>query len=333
MENSRLETKVGIFVLIGLVLLGVMMVQFSKGTSLFRSTYQLKLHTENVGGLKQKSAVLLAGVPVGSVQQIQLSPDGKIVTVLLKIYRDYPVYTNATFAIESAGFLGDQFVSITPATNTLAMAASAKFADGAEVDCQKPFNLQQVAQDAAGFIHRIDETAGKLDASVTDLRAKVLNAETLANFGTSITNLKIFTEEALGAVKHINSIVATNSMQVSLAVSNAVLFSEGLTRLSVSAQALLDSNGATISVATKNLAATTETFKKIAGDLQAGKGLAGTVLQNPELATNFQVLAANLAVTSSNLNRLGLWGILWSHNPPMYTNTVSANRPRSTTRQ
>ena len=64
MENSRLETKVGIFVLIGLVLLGVMMVQFSKGTSLFRSTYQLKLHTENVGGLKQKSAVLLAGVVI-----------------------------------------------------------------------------------------------------------------------------------------------------------------------------------------------------------------------------------------------------------------------------
>jgi len=332
MENSRLETKVGMFVLIGLVLLGVLMVQFSKGTSLFRSTYQLKLHTENVGGLKQKSAVMLAGVPVGSIKQIQLSPDGKVVTILLKIYRDYPVYTNATFAIESAGFLGDQFVSITPATNTLAMPDSAKFADGAEVDCQKPFNLQQVARDAGDFIKNIKETADEIKAAVTDLRVQVLNAGTLANFGTSITNLKMFTEQALGAVKNINSIVATNRTQVGLAVSNAVLFSEGLTRLSASAQALLDSNGATISVATKNLAETTETFKKITGDLQAGKGLAGTVLQNPELATNFQVLAANLAVTSSNLNRLGLWGILWSHNPPMYTNTVPANRPRSTTR-
>ncbi|MEI8289202.1 MAG: MlaD family protein [Verrucomicrobiota bacterium] len=327
MENSRLETKVGLFVLLGLVLLGVLMVQFSKGTSLFRSTYQLKLHTENVGGLKQKSAVMLAGVPVGSIQQIQLSPDGKVVTILLKIYRDYPIYTNAMFAIESAGFLGDQFVSITPATNTLAMADSAKFADGAEVDCQKPFNIQQVARDAAGFIQRIDETAKKLDASVTDLRAQVLNAGTLANFGTSITNLKLFTEQALGTLRNINGIVESNSTQVGMAVSNAVLFSEELTRLAASAQALLDTNGATVSVAVRNLADTTAAFKNIAGDVRAGRGLAGAVLQSPELATNVQAIAANLAVTSSNLNRLGLWGILWSHPPATKTNPPPANRP------
>ena len=330
MENSRLETKVGLFVLIVLVLLGVLMVQFSKGTSLFRSTYQLKLHTENVGGIKQKSAVMLAGVPVGSIKQIQLSPDGKVVTILLKIYRDYPIYTNATFAIESAGFLGDQFVSITPATNTLVMPDSAKFADGAEVDCQKPFNLQQVARDAGDFIKNIKETADEIKSAVTDLRAQVLNAGTLANFGTSITNLRMFTEQALGAVGNINGLVATNRTQVGLAVSNAVLFSEGLTRLATSAQALVNTNGATIAVAVKNIAETTETFKKLAADLQAGRGLAGTVLQNPELATNFQVIAANLAVTSSNLNRLGLWGILWSHKPPTNSNTVPVNTPKST---
>jgi len=39
------------------------------------------------------------------------------------------------------------------------------------------------------------------------------------------------------------------------------------------------------------------------------------VLEDPQLATNMQQLAANLAVTSSNLNRQGLWGILWSHKP------------------
>jgi hypothetical protein len=50
--------------------------------------------------------------------------------------------------------------------------------------------------------------------------------------------------------------------------------------------------------------------------LQAGKGLAGNVLRNEVLATNFQEIAGNLAVTTSNLNRVGLWGILWSKTPP-----------------
>ena len=46
-------------------------------------------------------------------------------------------------------------------------------------------------------------------------------------------------------------------------------------------------------------------------------------LQNQELATNVQSIANNLAVTTSNLNRLGLWGILWSHKPAP-TNTPSS---------
>ncbi len=325
MEKSRLETKVGLFVLIGLVLLAVLMIQFSKGTSLFRGTYSLKLHTDNVGGLKQKSAVLLAGVQVGTVQQIQLAPDGKSVIVLLKIYRDFPIYHDARFVIESAGFLGDQFVSVIPTANT-----EPKLADGAEVRCQEPFNLQEVARSAAGFIQRIDETAKKLDASVTDLRAQVLNAATLANFGVAVTNLRAVTEEALSAVKNINALIATNGAQVGVAVSNMVLFSSKLDGLADSAQAVLDTNGANLTLATRNMDDISVTVKQLAADLQAGKGLAGVVLQNPELATNVQSLAANLAVTSSNLNRLGLWGILWSHKPPTTnaTTTVRPNRPR-----
>jgi hypothetical protein len=44
--------------------------------------------------------------------------------------------------------------------------------------------------------------------------------------------------------------------------------------------------------------------------------LAGTLLKNQELSTNVQVMAANLAVASSNLNRLGLWRFLWHRELP-----------------
>jgi len=57
MDKSRLETKVGLFVFIGLALLTALLIQFSKGTSLFRGTYELRLHASNVGGLKQRAGV------------------------------------------------------------------------------------------------------------------------------------------------------------------------------------------------------------------------------------------------------------------------------------
>jgi phospholipid/cholesterol/gamma-HCH transport system substrate-binding protein len=310
MDKKRLEMKVGLFVAVGLILLAILVIQFSKGTSLFRGTYELRLHASNVGGLKEKSGVLLSGVQVGSVDKIKLAPDGKSVTIQLKVYKDFPIYHDARFVIEQAGFLGDQFVSVIPTENKDRLLI-----DGDQVECQEPFDLQEVARSAAGFIKRLDGTAKQLDAAVTDLRAQVLNAQTLAGFGASITNLRVFTEQALGTIKNINDVIATNGTQIGVAVSNAVYFSAELTRLASSAQDVLATNGANLSAATKNLEDISVTAKQLAADLQAGKGLAGTVLQNPELATNFQDLAANLAITSSNLNRRGLWGILWSHKP------------------
>jgi phospholipid/cholesterol/gamma-HCH transport system substrate-binding protein len=318
MEKSRLETKVGLFVFIGLALLAVILLMFSKSTGFWRSTYNLHLHAANVGGIKPRAAVLLAGVQVGSVEDIHLATDEKSVTMDLKIFKEFPIYHDARFVIEQSGFLGDQFISIIPTTNSLPYLAG-----GAVVDCQSPFNIQQAARDAAGFIQRMDETAKKLDASVTDLRAQVLNAPTLANFGTSITNLKIFTEQALTVVKDINTIVNTNGTQVGEAVSNAVAFSLQLNMLADAAHGVLLTNSENLNRATRNLAGTAETFKKLADNLQAGHGLAGAVLQNPELAAHIQSIAANLAVTSSNLNHIGLWGILWSHKPPATNQPVT----------
>ncbi len=312
MEKSRLEIKVGLFVFLGLALLAVLVIQFSKGASAFRGTYALKLNAVNVGGLKPRASVLLAGVQVGSVKDIQLVlPGGKSVTILLQIYKDFPIYHDARFVIEQAGFLGDQFVSVIPTENQLPVLTN-----NAEISCQEPFDLQEVARGAAGFIKRMDETAQKLDASVTDLRSQVLNAQTLSGFGAALTNMKAFTEQALGAVASINSLVATNGTQVTLAVSNLVSFSAELTQLAGSAQEILATNGATIGHATKNIDELTVTLKLLTADLQAGRGLAGTLLQNQELATNVQSLAANLSITSSNLNRVGLWGILWAQKPP-----------------
>jgi phospholipid/cholesterol/gamma-HCH transport system substrate-binding protein len=311
MESKRLETKVGVFVFIGLALLAVLLIQFSKGTSLFHGTYELRLHAVNVGGLKPRAGVLLAGVQVGSVSDIMLAADGKSVTILLKIYKENKIYHDARFVIEQSGFLGDQYVSIIPTENQDRLLVN-----GDEVVCQEPFNLQEVARSASGFIQRIDETAKKLDAAVSDLHRYVLNEQTLTNLSIALVNMRTFTERAMNTVGDIDSLIATNGSRVGFAVSNVVIFSQQLTQLVGSAHILLATNGVAISAAVSNIESSTEILKKLMDDVQSGKGLAGTVLQNEQLATNVQNIANNLAVTTSNLNRVGLWGILWSHKPP-----------------
>src|SRR5229473_5816012 len=158
MSKSRLEWKVGLFVFIGLALLAGLLIEFSKGLSLFRPTYEIYLRASNVGGLKPKAAVLMSGVQVGTVANIQLAPDGKSVTITLRLYKQYDIHNDAKFIIDQSGFLGDQFVAIEPTNNQGEI-----FHDQDHASAEPPFNLQEFTRSATGFILRIDETVKKLD--------------------------------------------------------------------------------------------------------------------------------------------------------------------------
>ena len=118
MDKSRLEWKVGLFVFVGLVLLAVLLLQFSKGLTFFHPHLRHPAHTpSSVGGLKTRAQVLMSGVQVGTISRIQLAPDGKSVTLTLRIYQQYQIYKDARFVIEQSGFLGDQYVAILPTKN------------------------------------------------------------------------------------------------------------------------------------------------------------------------------------------------------------------------
>ena len=142
-----------------------------------------------------------------------------------------------------------------------------------------------------------------------------------------VNNMRTFSEQALGTIGDVNALIATNGPQVNLAVSNVIFLSQDLISLANSAQGVVTTNGPEISIAIKNIESSTEILKKLADDLQSGKGLAGAALQNEQLATNVQAIAFNLAIASSNLNRLGLWHFLF-HHEPLHTNAPSPKSDR-----
>ncbi|MFM2082016.1 MAG: hypothetical protein RL380_707 [Verrucomicrobiota bacterium] len=277
MNSSKHEIKVGLFVFGGALLLVALLVLFSKGLT-FAPTYTLKLHAGSAGILKSKSTVQMAGVPVGAIDKIDLTEDGRSVTVLLKLQKKFKVHRDARFAIEQSGFLGDQYVAILPGENK-----GAVLVDGDEVNAETPFDLQEVARSAAGFIKRIDDTAKRLNETIDDIRAKALNDQTLTNLANSVTALNKFSEEALGTVDNLNQLIRTNTPQISATLANLH----------------------TASVALTNIMA----------DVQAGKGPVGRALRDEKLASDLALITANLSITTSNMNKLGVWNVLWKTHP------------------
>jgi phospholipid/cholesterol/gamma-HCH transport system substrate-binding protein len=316
MDKKRLEWRVGVFVFIGMVVLTVLLLQFSKGTSLFRPAYDLYLKAGNVGGLKARTGVSMAGVQIGMVSDIKLNPEGTNVTITLKIYKQYVIHKDARFVIEQSGFLGDYYVAIVPTQNEGGI-----WQPGEHPTAEEPFSLQEVARSAAGFLKRIDETTKKLDDAISDVRRLVLNEQTLTNLSATVGNMRIASEHAVSTVDNINTLVETNSQSVASAVSNVVYFSRQINQFAGDLKDVLATNGAELTVSMKNIESSTVVLKNVLQDVQSGKGLAGNVLRNEQLATNFDMIAANLSIATSNLNRLGLWHFLWHHEIPA-TNRV-----------
>ncbi len=310
--------KVGIFVAIALVLVAALMVNFSKGLSIFTSTYRIFLKTSSVAGIRPQASVMMSGVEVGKVIDAQLSEDGKFVTVSLKIYSRYKIYSDAEFGIDALGFLGDQYIAIRPTKNEGHIVINDE-----TVEAQEPFNLQEMAKASVGFIQRLDLMIKKLNEIVTRVDSVVLNDTNLTNLSTSISNFKTASENAVSAVNSLSVLINTNSPGISTTLSNLVQFSTRLDKIGGDLDQIINTNGIEITVAVKNFQSASRDIKELTAELQAGKGLVGGLLKDESMRTEFSTLltnvnsaAAHFSALGSNATQQGLWRILWKPKAP-----------------
>jgi phospholipid/cholesterol/gamma-HCH transport system substrate-binding protein len=115
-QRKTLEVWVGLFVAVGILALA--MLAFKVGnlaTADVLNGYQVRANFDNVGGLKVKSRVTMAGVPVGRIAAIGFDNDRYQAVVTMNLdgrYNRIPVDTSA--AILTSGLLGEQYVGLEP---------------------------------------------------------------------------------------------------------------------------------------------------------------------------------------------------------------------------
>jgi phospholipid/cholesterol/gamma-HCH transport system substrate-binding protein len=322
MKPSRLEVRVGLFVFIGLVLLAVLLIQFSKGLTILHPTYDLLLHAPTVSGLKPRAQVLMSGVQVGTVHGMHLSLDGKSVTITLRIYQSCRICKDARFVIETSGFLGDQYIAIRPTSNE-----GPTYQPGEAAWAEAPLDLQEMARSAAGLLVHIDSAATNINDALVDARRTVLSGHVLTNLSATFNNFHAASERSLAVIDNVNALVESNRPSIAASVSNLLYFSDQINDAARDVRELVATNSPDIDAAVHNVESSTAILKKLLDDVRAGKGLAGNLLENEQIATNVSRIVDNLSITTSNLNRLGLWGILWQHKPPRTNPPPSAIRP------
>nr|VFK26191.1 MAG: phospholipid/cholesterol/gamma-HCH transport system substrate-binding protein [Candidatus Kentron sp. MB]VFK30850.1 MAG: phospholipid/cholesterol/gamma-HCH transport system substrate-binding protein [Candidatus Kentron sp. MB]VFK75263.1 MAG: phospholipid/cholesterol/gamma-HCH transport system substrate-binding protein [Candidatus Kentron sp. MB] len=113
MHTRVIEIGVGIFAIIGFIAMVVLTMQVSNLASLTQSDgYELKARFQNIGGLKVRAPITMAGVRVGKIKRINLDTNYEAV-VTLSISREFdrlPLDTSAS--ILTAGLLGEQYIGL-----------------------------------------------------------------------------------------------------------------------------------------------------------------------------------------------------------------------------
>ena len=113
-QTRTIEIVTGAFIILGLAALYVLATSATNISSYGETKgYTVSAEFSNIGGLKPRAAVTMAGVSIGRVTDIKLDPKSFAAVVTLQIdgrYADIP--DDSTASILTSGLLGEQFIGI-----------------------------------------------------------------------------------------------------------------------------------------------------------------------------------------------------------------------------
>ena len=128
------QLRVGTMIIVGLVLFAVAVFFISGQVGFFTRHYTLKAYISTAGELREGAQVRLAGISVGNVVKVGISPYAdrqRAVEIDLKIARTFQneIRADSVASVETVGLLGDSYVDITrgtPGQVVLATAAQSR---------------------------------------------------------------------------------------------------------------------------------------------------------------------------------------------------------------
>ncbi|MGD0460258.1 MAG: MlaD family protein [Terriglobia bacterium] len=163
------QLRVGTMVIIGLAIFAMGIFFISGQEGFFRRRYKLKAYVTEAAGLRQGAQVSLAGVAVGSVERIEISPypeSARAVEIVMRVARAYQheIRADSRASIETVGLLGDSYVNITRGSS-----GQEVIGDGGVLKTSEEADVKRVVQNANSVFTNL----GVLSTTLNNISSQV----------------------------------------------------------------------------------------------------------------------------------------------------------------
>ncbi|WP_244140730.1 MlaD family protein [Kaistella flava (ex Peng et al. 2021)] len=297
MGKSSEKIKVGIFVIIGTVLLIAGLYFIGQQQQMFNKTIKLYAVFNNVNGLQLGNYVRYSGVNVGTVSGIEMIEEGKI-TVQMSIDEKTGrfIRKDAIASVASDGLVGSMVVNIVPgkdgAAKTVVSGDTIKIHSKIATDdmlntlSKTNENIALLSADLLKITNKILDGKGTMGALLSDtLMAK--------NIRQSVLEIEKTTSGISAAISKVNGIISKVNYDQSAA---AVLLSD---KSSATQIKTVFSN---LEKSSNDISDVTKKMDDYFDQLKGGKGTLNYVTQNQDLTNDIDSTMINIKQASKKLN-------------------------------
>ena len=236
-------------------------------------------------GLKQGQPVLLVGVNVGYVDQVDLHQDGTLITTL-RIAKDYKVPLGSTATVVPNGIFGDMAVALTPVKPN-----PRSFAEGDTVP------VGPSSPGIAQLTAKADSVATSVNAVTTALQREFVASGGLRDMRQAIaaTNRLINEFSAIAAEQNRQLTATMTTLRRSASAIDPVKVDSTITNLRTAS--------ANVTEMTAQLKATSGKLDLILAKVDSGPGSVGKLLNDPGIYDDARGVLARIDSLVADIKR------------------------------
>lgn len=297
-KSSSKKINVGIFVIVGTLLLVTALYSVGKRQHLFSKNIQLYAVFTDVSGLQVGNNVRYSGIDVGTVSSIEMTAVGKI-TVEMSVDEKSVrfIKKNAVASIATDGLVGSMVVNIIPGD----VSTSNAVVSGDHIQIKTKITIDEILEtfsktnesavaitaDLAKITHKIVEGEGTLGAILSDSLLE-------HDLRYSVSGMKRTVEGASSAIAKVNAIISKVNYDESAA---AVLLSDPKSRAQIqSVFTNLEKSG-------KDINKISQSLDDYVTEIKFGKGSLNYIAKDETLVKNIDSTIINVKEAAEKLNQ------------------------------